>query len=87
MSQFHYVYVLRSLKDGNLYVGATRDLGLRVQKHNAGEVQSTAYRRPLELVYYEACRSQGDAFRREKYLKSAWGKRYLKSRLASYLAG
>jgi len=87
MNQFHYVYVLRSLKDDNLYVGATRDLRLRIQQHDAGDVQSTAYRLPLEVVYYEACRSQRDAFKREKYLKSAWGKRYLKTRLAGYLTG
>ena len=87
MNQFYYVYVLRSLKDGNLYVGATQDLRLRLQQHEAGNVQSTAHRRPLELIYYEACRSQHDAFKREKYLKSAWGKRYLKTRLAGYLTG
>ena len=87
MSEFYYVYVLRSLKDGNLYVGATGDLRLRVQQHEAGDVRSTAHRRPLELIYYEACRSKHDAFIREKYLKTAWGKRYLKTRLASYLTG
>lgn len=41
----------------------------------------------MELVYYEACRSREDATKREKYLKTAWGKRYIKSRLASYLTG
>jgi putative endonuclease len=39
------------------------------------------------LVYYEACRTQTDATKREKYLKTAWGKRYIKSRLAGYLTG
>ena len=87
MSQFHYVYVLRSLKDENLYVGATGDLRLRFSQHEGGSVASTVNRRPLELVYYEACRSQKGAFKREKYLKTAWGKRYLKARLASYLTG
>ena len=87
MNQFYYVYVLRSLQDGNLYVGATQDLRLRFQQHELGNVQSTAHRRPLELIYYEACRSQHDAFKREKYLKTAWGKRYLKTRLTSCLTG
>ena len=87
MKAFHYVYALRSLKDGNLYVGYSGDLRRRVTEHENGAVPSTAYRRPLELVYYEACRSQADATRREKYLKSAWGKRYIKSRLANYLTG
>lgn len=44
-------------------------------------------RRPLELVYYEACRSRADALRRERYLKSTWGQRYLRGRLKNYLKG
>ena len=85
MTNFHYV--LRSLKDGNFYVGYSRDLKRRVTEHNSGQIPSTATRRPLELVYYEACLNQADATKREKYLKSAWGKRYIKGRLADYLTG
>ncbi len=84
---FYYVYVLKSLSDGQFYTGYTKDLRQRIQQHEAGEVRSTAKRLPVELVYYEACRSQSDATRREKYLKSAWGKRYIKSRLEDYLTG
>ncbi|MFH1093700.1 MAG: GIY-YIG nuclease family protein, partial [Candidatus Omnitrophota bacterium] len=29
--------------------------------------------------------NQNDAFHREKYLKTTWGKRYLKNRLKNYL--
>jgi putative endonuclease len=86
-SQFYYVYVLRSLKDGMLYTGYTNDLRRRVEEHHAGVVRSTQDRQPLELVYYEACRSQADATKREKYLKTAWGKRYIKGRIAAYLMG
>jgi putative endonuclease len=85
--RFLYVYVLRSLKDGEFYTGFSSDLKARLATHEAGQVPSTKERRPLELVYYEACRSQADATRREKYLKSAWGKRYLKNRLKDYLTG
>jgi putative endonuclease len=87
MGDFHYVYVLRSQADHHLYVGLTRDLRARLAQHQAGEVPSTRRRRPFELVYYEACRSLQDAARREKYLKTAWGKRYLKQRMANYLTG
>jgi putative endonuclease len=80
----YYVYVLKSEKDGNMYVGCTGDLRERVVLHNAGQVKSTRDRRPFELVYYEACRNQKDALRREKYLKTAYGKRYLKNRLRGY---
>ncbi len=81
----HYVYVLRSKKDGNLYVGHTVDLLKRMEHHNKGIVESTRNRRPLELIYYEACIKQKDALHREKYLKTAYGKRYIKNRLKDYL--
>jgi len=84
---FHYVYVLQSHADGNLYVGYTNDLKRRLAEHHAGAVPSTKRRLPVELVYYEACRSQADATKREKYLKTAWGKRYIKTRLGDYLTG
>ena len=41
----------------------------------------------MNLIYYEACSDKHDAFHREKYLKSAWGKRYVKTRLNHYLTG
>ena len=85
--QFYYVYVLRLEKDFLFYTGYSADLEKRVQVHNAGQVESTANRRPLRLIYWEGCLNQQDATRREKYLKTTWGKRYLKSRLKNYLTG
>src|SRR4029450_3053674 len=85
--KYRYVYVLRSLKDNCLYVGFTKDLSPRVQAHNSGAIPSTRRRIPFELVYWEGCLNQADATKREKYLKSAWGKRYLKNRLRSYPTG
>lgn len=82
----YYTYVLRSDHDQRLYTGAARDLRARIKLHAGGKVRSTAYRRPLTLVYYEACLSADDAFRRERFLKTGKGKRYLRNRLASFLA-
>ena len=87
MSKYCYVYVLRSLKDDQFYVGLTRDLHLRLLQHNKGLVISTKTRTPFELVYWEGCLNESDAAQREKYLKSAWGKRYIKTRLRRYLMG
>lgn len=87
MPAYCYVYVLRSIKDGQFYVGLTRDLLTRLQAHNKGLVASTKRRVPLELIYWEGCLNESDAVKREKYLKSAWGKRYLKVRLRQYLTG
>ena len=83
----YYTYVLQSNKDGNFYVGFTKDLKLRFGQHNRGLVESTKERRPLDLIYYEVCVNQNDATRREKYLKSYHGRMFLKNRLKSYLTG
>lgn len=87
MSTYCYVYVLRSTKDGQFYVGLTRNLRARLLAHNNGQVTSTKRRAPLELIYWEGCLNESDAAGREKYLKSAWGKRYIKGRLRQYLTG
>lgn len=79
------VYVLRSKKDKMLYTGSTNDLRARIERHNRGFVGATKGRRPLQLIYFEACIDIKDARRRETYLKTAWGKRYLKNRLKNYL--
>ena len=83
----YYTYVIQSEKDDNLYVGFTKNLKLRFEKHSKGQVESTRDRRPLNLIYYEACLSQDDATKREKYLKSYHGRMFLKNTLKSYLTG
>lgn len=83
----HYVYVLQSEVDGQLYTGCTADLRKRFLEHNAGKVLSTRNRRPLKLIYYEACLNEQDAFRREKYLKTTYGKRYIKTRCKNSFTG
>ena len=83
----YYTYVLQSTKDMGLYTGSTKDLKLRFDQHNKGLVESTKGRKPLNLIYYEACLDKTDAVKREKYLKSYHGKMFLKKRLKSYLTG
>lgn len=83
----YYVYVLRSLKDKQFYSGSTRDLAVRFADHASGRVISTKGRRPLKLIYYEACVLKEDTLRRERYFKTWHGKQYLYNRLKSYLTG
>jgi len=83
----YYTYVLQSEKDNKFYTGYTKNIELRFEQHNKGLVQSTKFRRPLKLIYYEACLNQQDATHREKYLKTYYGKMFLKNRLKSYLTG
>ena len=81
----HYVYVLKSKKDVKLYVGCTNNLKGRLEKHNAGHVASTKLRRPLEIIFYEAFINKSDAFTREQWLKTGWGRNHLKKILINYL--
>jgi putative endonuclease len=81
----HYIYVLKSLKDNKFYIGYTNNLRKRIELHNAGRVESTKLRKPLDLIYYEASLNKEDALRREKYLKSTYGHRYIHHRLRRYL--
>lgn len=82
-----YTYVLHSKKDGKMYTGYTHNLRSRFELHQKGLVESTKERRPLTLIYYEACLNQQDATHREKYLKSYLGKMFLRNQLKSYYTG
>jgi putative endonuclease len=82
-----YIYVLQSLKDDGFYTAYSDDLKRRLAEHGNGDVISTRNRLPVKLVYYEASCNQQDALHREKFLKTAWGKRYVKTRLRKYLMG
>ena len=85
--KYFYVYVLQSQKDNNFYTGYTNDIKRRIKEHNEGKNKSTKNRRPFKLIYWEGCLNQQDATSREKYLKSSWGKRYIKNRNKNYLTG
>jgi len=81
-----YTYVLISEIDGDFYIGYTEDLKNRIEEHKQGIVKSTVYKRPLKLVYYEACIDVNDAVKREKSLKTGYGRKYIKRRIANHLS-
>ena len=74
-----YVYILRSKFDGSSYVGMTSDHQARLKTHNQGRVKSTKSKVPWELVHLEGFDSRQEARDREKYFKSAAGRRYRKN--------
>lgn len=69
-----FVYVLHSLKDRGLHIGYTTNLKRRFLEHINGQVISTKYRRPLELIHYEYFVDTRDAKARERFLKSGYGR-------------
>lgn len=82
----YYVYVLQSKKNGKMYIGCTGNLKQRFLLHNSGNIYSTRRHRPLKLIYYEAFINRHDAFTREQWLKTGWGRNQLQKILSNYLA-
>jgi len=57
----------------------------RLEQHNNGKVTSTFLRKPFDLIHYEAFINQNDAFAREQWLKSGWGRNHLQKMLRNTL--
>lgn len=74
----HYVYILKSLRNGKLYKGLTSDLKRRVKEHNTSHSTFTKNNGPWKLIYYEAFLDKEDARREELFLKSGKGKERIK---------
>ena len=81
----YYTYLLESLIDKGWYIGYSTDLKKRFASHNKGENSATKKKRPWKLIYYEAYTDQLDAKKRERFLKSGSGRRFLKKQLENYL--
>ncbi|MFH0854236.1 MAG: GIY-YIG nuclease family protein [bacterium] len=77
-----YIYILK-LNNNQLYTGCTKNLKRRILEHKEGKSSFTSQRLPVELIHYEAYLLKEDAMRREKYLKTTEGKRFLKQQLKS----
>ncbi|MDE2001406.1 MAG: GIY-YIG nuclease family protein [Patescibacteria group bacterium] len=71
------VYVLRDSQN-KLYKGLTSNLDRRLKEHRSGHTRTTAKMKDLKVVYTESCQTFVEARKRELYLKSAAGRRYLK---------
>jgi putative endonuclease len=75
-------YVLKSLKDGNLYIGQTSDIEKRFTEHNSGLCKSTKSRIPFKLIYQEEFKTRSEAMKREKELKTGKGREFIRKMLA-----
>ena len=73
-----FVYVLKSVKDNNLYIGQTNNLQRRISGHNNGNVQSTKKRRPLILLGFTKCYSKEEVILTEKEYKKGYKREKIK---------
>ena len=64
-----FVYIAEC-KDKTLYTGIALDAEKRIKAHNTtNQCRYTRFRKPLKLVYKEACTNQYLALKREKEIK------------------
>lgn len=76
----YYVYSLKC-KEG-YYVGCTKDLQDRLERHTTGNVPATKKLLPIRLEFYFAISEKYKAFEFEKYLKSGSGRAFMKKHLS-----
>lgn len=78
----YWIYILKSVKYEKTYVGLTNDLQRRLYEHNSGKSIYTSKFKPLEILYSEELQDLKFARNREKYYKSAAGRRRIKKILS-----
>ncbi|MBI2506884.1 MAG: GIY-YIG nuclease family protein [Candidatus Colwellbacteria bacterium] len=72
------VYILSSLKRSRTYAGYAQDFNQRLFLHNKGKVRATKHFIPWKVIYTEGVDSLTEAKERERYWKSAAGRRNIK---------
>jgi putative endonuclease len=81
------VYIIQSIKFGKLYTGFTDDLESRLKKHNSGNVRSTKAYKPYKIIYTEDYVDKTSARKRELFLKSGQGRKWIKERIDCWRDG
>jgi len=73
-----YVYAIRC-NDDSIYIGHTDNLARRWEEHLAGQAADwTKQHKPMQIVHYEECSSRQEAADREKWLKTGYGRKWIK---------
>jgi putative endonuclease len=70
------LYVLYSDKFERFYIGISDDIASRLRRHNLGKVKSTKSFLPWRVIYTEVFINKQEVRKREKYLKSAAGRKW-----------
>jgi putative endonuclease len=79
----YYIYVIQSESQNWRYVGMTNDIRRRFHEHNSGFVRATRNKMPFKLVYLEKISTRIEARNREKWLKSGYGREYIKNQIGN----
>lgn len=79
--EMYFTYILLSSSKTKTYVGHTNDLKRRLEEHNSGRSTFTNRYKPWSIIYEECHSSENQAILKEKYFKSAAGRRWIKKHL------
>lgn len=77
----YFVYVIKSSTHNTRYVGSTDNVFERVAEHNNGKCRYTSGRKPWNLIYQEEYHTRSEAMKRENFLKSGQGRKWLDEKL------
>ncbi len=77
----YFAYILKSNHLRAYYKGHCEDLEKRITEHNTGKTKSTKHGIPWQIVNFEEFDTRHEAILRERYFKTAAGRRFLKTKL------
>jgi restriction endonuclease S subunit/predicted GIY-YIG superfamily endonuclease len=78
-----FVYAIRCDND-SIYIGQTQDLQKRWKEHLAGQASDwTSQHKPLLIVHHEEYSSREEAVAREKWLKTGFGRKWIRREIAA----
>ena len=76
----YIVYILQD-KNGKTYKGMTNNISRRLSEHQRGKTKTTKNMKEIKIIFQEKHNTFEKARKREKYFKTAAGRRYLKTKL------
>ncbi|WP_422079905.1 GIY-YIG nuclease family protein [Ulvibacterium sp.] len=85
--RMYFVYALWSERYDRIYVGFSNDPDRRLREHNSGKDGFTKRYVPWQRFYMEQAEDATEARKKEKYYKSGWGRKRLKSILEEWQSG
>ena len=72
-----YTYILYSKSLDKFYIGATKQLDIRIQKHNTNHKGYTGKSNDWKIVYHEQFESWKEALSREKQIKNKKSRKFI----------
>ncbi|MBU1110532.1 GIY-YIG nuclease family protein [Patescibacteria group bacterium] len=78
----YYVYALKSRKKNYVYKGFAKNFSDRLKRHNSGREKTTKPYAPFDVLYVEKVENRNEARKRENFLKSEQGRKFLQKLMA-----